>query len=193
MKASAKRSLALSCFMLVMIACIGLAMALQRSTLVEWWQPAAICILPACAAAFVLAGAFMRLCGIKSAVIGRIGAAAVAFSLLLGSFYALNYFKSDPSSARIVSAGVSSKHSEEKYQMRRVGRNRYVRGQKQMAYHVVVELPGMKAKEVDVSAGEYVRMRVGRRVDARVERGLFGLPVIKSIDLHSDRKKTNKK
>ena len=182
MKVKTRKSLVLCVFSLLVIAGIGLALALQWKTLVEWWKPALICVLPAFAAGFLLARCIRAAYGGMGILLSRAAGVVLAFSVFLCSFYALNYFKSDSASAEVVCARVASKHSEEEYQMRRIGRNRYVRGQKQMVYSLVIKLPDGAVRKIRVPVGEYVKTRVGRKVDVLIEKGLFGIPVIKDID-----------
>lgn len=163
---------------LVVIVSLGMALTLHRNTLTDWWVPAAICFVPACLLAALLSKKMLRFI---SAPLCWLAGFAVFFSVLLGGFYSLNYFRSDPASTEPCQATVASKYTEEHYHTRRVSRNRVVRGQPYTVYFISLELPDHKMKNMEVSAGEYAKIRTGQSLPLQVEKGLLGVPVIKNM------------
>lgn len=165
---------------LIAVAALGLAMALHRNTLIDWWVPAAICFAPAVVLAALLS---KKMLGFISAPFSRLAGFALFFCVLLGGFYSLNYYKADPASAESRQATVVGKYTEEHYHTRRISRNRAVRGQPYTVYFISLELPGRRIKHMEVSPGEYAKVRSGQSLPLEIEKGLLGVPVIKNMKL----------
>ena len=173
-----------------LVAAIGLGMAcvLQRNTLVEWWKPAAMCLLPGCAVGVLLGRVFSLVSATGNRVANYLAGVAVAFSLTLGGFYALNFYRSRPATAVVAEAVVVNKFTEERTRGGG-GRRHHGTREKYTAYCVVIEVEDGWKKKFDVSAGEYVKIRTGRKFSLDVEEGLFGFPVIKNMKLPVGRQK----
>lgn len=187
-----KRTATLVILIAVTIVLLGLAIALQGRTLVEWWKPAAICVLPALIAGAKGAGVARRLTGWSGRWGNAAAMAVVSFAILLGAFYTLNYCVTDKAAGASFDAVVAQKYTHERYDTKRVGR-RTVRGQKRMVYDVVVRLPDESTKKLAVTAGQYARTRIGQRFVIEVEEGLFGLRVIKHIGFPDGKKQIGKR
>jgi len=104
----------------------------------------------------------------------------VFFTVFLsGLLIGLNFMLTDFSSLPEVKAEVVDKYSETHYRSRRVGRNRYTRGEPYKVYYLDLRLPDGRLKEMSATLGQYNRRHKGDTVALPVERGLFGVPVIK--------------
>lgn len=173
-----------------LVAAIGLGMscALQRNTLVEWWKPAALCLVPGCLVGVALGRVFVLKSPSGSQPANYLAGVAVAFSLTLGGFYSLNFYKSRPDTAAVVEAVVAKKYTEERTRGGG-GRRHHGTREKYTAYCVRIEVDGGWKKDFDVKAGEYVKIRTGRKFNLDVEEGLFGFPVIKDMKLPLNKSK----
>lgn len=160
---------------------LGLASMIQRNTLIDWWLPTGACALLAMPCGYLIKGVIGRLTHFDKAIWNFLAGFALSFSIVIGLFYALNYYKSDGSTAKEFSARITNKYTEEHYQVKRVSRNRVRRGEKYWVYCISVEMPDGRRKKMEVSPGEYVKVRVGRHIKLQIEDGLFGIPVIKNM------------
>lgn len=174
---------------------LGMACVIQRDTLIDWWMPAAVCLLPAALLAFLYIRPLGRLTGISRPWMAACAAFALFFSVMLCSLYALNYYKSDHDTALACQATVTSKFTGERHRTKRVGRNRYVQGEPYTVYFIKMELPGGRVKELELTAGQYNNIRRGQKIDIEIEKGCLGVPVIKNMSLPKSkaRKKSPRK
>lgn len=168
---------------MIVVASLGMTFALQRDTIVDWWKPAAVCFIPACLFGYMLVGVMRAITGVRNRLINIFAGVVVSFSILSGSFYILNFYKSDAESSKTCHALVVNKYSEERYMVRRVSRHRSVRGQKQMVYYIIIKLPDERTKKIEVPVREYVKMHNGQKLTLKIENGFFGIPVIKNLNL----------
>ena len=170
-----------------------MAVTLQRSTLLQWWQPAGVCAIPALALG-LLCGKCMRVATASTnRLINATAATIVAFSLLLGGFYTLNYYNSDSSTAIECKAKVLHKHSEVRTESARAGRHGVTRKRTHTEYIIDIHVPDFGVKKITVKANEYSRISSGSNVTLTIERGLFGPKVIKRFTLPLRNTKKNLK
>lgn len=187
-----KRTATLVILLAFTIILLGIAVALQGRTLVEWWKPAAICLIPAIIVGAAAGNALRRLTRWSRRWLNAAAMSVISFSVLLGAFYALNYYKTDNSGAGTFDAVVAQKYTQERYDTKRVGR-RTVRGQKRTVYNVVITLPDESTKKISVTPGQYARTRIGQKFAIQIENGFFGLPVIKHIGFPDGKKHVRKR
>ena len=167
----------------------GMATMLHRNTIVAWRWPVIISLIVGAAVALNIRGFIGYLTGMANAAVNYAVATALVFALSIGAFYTINYYGSDPDTVESCKAEVCRKYKEEHYQVRRLSRNRTVRGQKYYVYYMDIRLPDGRRKPMSISAGEYSRLKVGRSLDLAVEKGFFGIPVIKNSAFPVDRQK----
>lgn len=160
---------------------LGLASVLQQHTLIDWWIPAGACGLLALPCGYLLKRLIYQLTHFKKAIWNILAGVVLSFSVFIGLFYSLNYYNSHEDTAQEYSAPIVNKYTEEHYQVKRVSRNRVRRGEKYWVYRISVEMPDGRRKKMEVSPGEYVKIRVGRHIKLRLEKGLFGITVIKNM------------
>lgn len=104
----------------------------------------------------------------------------VILAVLSSAFYMSNYFLADPGSKHPVTAEVVNKYSREQAKRRTVGRRIiYVPGEKTYTYHIVLRFENGLEKERPLPVKKYLKVRIGDRMEYDVERGFFGIPVIK--------------
>lgn len=163
---------------LVITFLLGISAGIQSNTIIEWWKPATTCAVAALAGTVLF---HKRLRLLKQENIKYLEyptAFAIIFSIMLCSFYCMNFFMSDQSTRQEYSVPVINKYSKEKYRTKRVGR-RTVRGEKYMTYYIQLRLPDGHIKSYDRPIGEYTKIKRGQQLNISVEDGLFGIPVIK--------------
>lgn len=165
--------IARSAMALIVITGLGMALALQRNTLIDWKYPAAICLGPA----IILTGLFAR-AGWLRKPLEMLLAAVITYSAAIGGFYTLNFYITDPASHHELHATVTAKNREERYRTRRLSRNRITRGEKYTVYTATLRLPDGREKRMEIRPQEYITMRVGRRITLQTETGLFGVSII---------------
>lgn len=168
---------------LVVMAFLGTGIALQSNTLIDWWKPAALCFLPAALVGFLMAGKLQWATTARSRLLNVAAGIFISFSIIYGGFIAMNYVKSDASTSASFKTSVVGKYSEERYRVKRVARHRTTRGEKYHVYCILVSLPEGKTKKVEVSPGEYIKIKRGQKIELKIEKGLFGIPVIKNLRL----------
>lgn len=160
---------------------LGLAAVLQNNTIIEWWKPVSICIPIALIFGFIMSGVIRQLTNFSKYFWNIIIGSVFSFSLLIGSFYSLNYYKSDEASQQKYSARVVNKFSEDHYHSQRVSRSHVRRGEKYKVYFINVELQNGSTKKIEIPVKEYIRIKEGKHVTLHIEKGLFGIPVIKNL------------
>lgn len=165
------------------IVMLALAVSLASVTMTRWSSPAAVCAVAAVPTGFLLASAFRMRFLPRFRILRFLMAFATAFCILLGTFYSLNFFLSDHSTQRTADTKVAALFGERHQHSRRVGRNRYVRGETYMEYYARILLPDSTTLKKKVPVDEYVRLRAGQRATLHMEDGLFGIPVIRNIDI----------
>ncbi len=161
----------------------GMAVLLSQNTLIAWWWPVMACVLPAWVIGVMLNGFTGRLTGFGSRLANCVAGSIVMFSVLICTFYSINFYGSSHDTAADYESVIVNKHTEERYRTKRLSRNRTVRGEKYNVYCVVVRLPDSKTRKFEVSAGEYSRVRQGQSLRLHIERGLLGVPVVKDLRL----------
>ena len=171
---------------LVAVSAAGMAFVIQNDTMVEWWLPTVICAMLAISVGYALRRPFGLILPTDNRLLAGTVGAVVAYSILIGAFYALNYYMSDSATSRQFKVAITGKTTEEHYRVRRVGRNRVGRGEKYYTHSVTVEWPDGRLKKLAVAVGEYNKLRTGDSISLTTEDGLLGLPVIK------DKKYTSK-
>lgn len=164
-----------------MIISLGMAAVIQNNTLIDWWVPASVCAVVAIPCGILLKGVVRWITHFVRPMWNIIAGCVLSFAVFLGSFYALNYYMADEASSQEYRVPVLDKFTEEHYHVQRVSRYRVRRGQKYQVYYVYVELPDSSGKKIEVPVSEYVKIKKGRRITLRMERGLFGITVIKNL------------
>lgn len=158
----------------------GMATVLHRNTIVAWQWPVIISLIVGATVALNFRSFIAYLTGVANTAVNYAVAAAFVFAISIGAFYTVNYYWSDPDTVVTCRAEVTRKYREEHYQVRRLSRNRTVHGQKYYVYFMEIRLHDGRLKPMSITAGEYSRLKAGRSVDLAVEKGFFGIPVIKN-------------
>ena len=164
---------------LVCIAGLGMASVIFGETLVEWWIPVVLCLSVSAAAAVPLGRRMKYLTTSSNRYVNFAAALVMVFSVVAGGLFTLNYYGSDRNSRSEVKAEVARKYRKTRHRSRRVSRRVYTQGEKYYVYYFELALPGGRRKELHVDTKQYHRTREGAVLTLEVEKGLFGVPVIK--------------
>lgn len=157
------------------LAGVTASISLHDATLVEWWKPVAVSVV----AAVVFTGLFSALR--KGEVLSVDSAMMLVWSgcVFCGLFYVSNYCFSDPDSRRVEDVTVVRRFKEERYRTRRLNRHTTVRGEKYYVERVEIAFGDGRRKSVRVSPSRYSRIRTGSLLRVNVEKGAFGVDVMK--------------
>lgn len=155
----------------------GLAMAIYSHTVVELWIPLSICSVAALLSGIWLWKPWRKMTDSDLFLPNYICHFVFSGVILLAVFFSLNRFlASGPEYDEQVK--VERKYSEKKYRNRRVGRNRYVRGEAYYEYYAEISLPDGRVKQLRLELPAYNRTRTGSTMTIRLRSGFFGFPVI---------------
>ena len=103
----------------------------------------------------------------------------VFFTVFLsGLLIGLNFMLTDFSSLPEVKAEVVDKYSETHYRSRRVGRNRYTRGEPYKVYKVQFRLDNGSLRTFQLPLSRYNKLRIGSAATLHQGPGALGVPVI---------------
>lgn len=166
--------------LLVALFLLGGALWLLGNTLVEWWIPVTIAVVPAAVTAMPLLPRWQWLFGFRKAIatlpIHLFFMSSVVFFMLLG----VNYWGTDKSTAHTEHTTVVAKFRKEHTRYRRVSRNHRVPDGKYHTWHLTLQFADGRTKNMEVPFSTYRNTRKGATRDLSIERGLFGMQVIKS-------------
>lgn len=156
-------------------ACLGAGFFFFDHTLVEWWLPVVVAI----AAALVVTGLLIVLLASKGKsydFLTVIGSFLFSGSIAYATFLGGNYLFASESSLHDEKVTVECKYSKEKHSG---GGGRYNRGPRRTyyTYHLLVEFPSGRQKEIDVPLERFNRIRNGSTLTLQCRKGLFGMTV----------------
>lgn len=188
MKKSICKNLSIVVLVLIVIFALGASMALQSFTLVEWWIPTSVCAVIAVAVTIPFGRLIRQVAKFLPGYLKYPIVFILFFSILLSTFYIINYQITDPMSSIEYSAPVVRKYSEERTRTKRSGRRSYGE-EKYNVYFIEIELCDGRIKKLERPLREYLKIRKGDKIRLKVEKGLFGINVIK---LDRDKLNSNK-
>lgn len=106
---------------------------------------------------------------------------AIIGSIAYSAFLSANIHLADPASGHVETVMVTDKQHKTHDTYRRIRKNRYVKDGVRHTYHVEFEFNGGTRKTVQVSNSLYRHYRNGCSYDLIMQKGLFGIPVIKDM------------
>jgi len=171
------RALMLVLMVFLTIASLGGIVGLADRTLVKWWLPGIVCLLIASVAAPLTAGLWGRLTGSNLRLLNM--GVALLFTLVFtsGIFYSCNYIFAS-SQGHEEKMEIVRKYTKTRYQSKRVGRNRYVRGAPYKVYFADIVFPDGRKKSLEIPFKSYKKCREGSEGKIMISRGFFGADVI---------------
>lgn len=103
----------------------------------------------------------------------------ILFTILLTSlFYIINYTCADRDASYTENAAITAKHSSVHYHSRRVGRNRYTKGEPYNVYDIKIQFKDSTVRKLRVPLSKYNKYRNGAEIRLTMAKGLLGAPVI---------------
>ena len=164
---------------LLIIVALGFSIGLQSLTIIDWWKPTALCMLLAIPATAFLARYMACLTRPMFRYLEYPAAFLLSFSILIGTFYCINYFLSDPSTRYEYEAPVVRKYSEVRTRSHKTGKRSY-REEHYRVYIVEIQMEDGKIKKLEKPLRAYNRIKEGGTLRLLLEDGLFGIRVIKN-------------
>ena len=173
------RTIVLVAVLFISFIMFGFGLAIYGNTLTKWWIP----VVPAITFAAVTTPIFIKrwhsLTESYSLIYNGVCHLFTTFSVAYFLFLGCNYFMADDSTLVVEKTEVVKKYSKAHTRYRRVGRNRRVPDGHYYTYHILLRFSDGREKEQEVILQSYNRIRTGSSRDVKVEKGLFGLSVIK--------------
>lgn len=172
-------TVALSSVALVGYVC---AFVLKNFTMVDFSRAMFVCFLVAAAAGLFVWRLFAAVSGSIRFSVNYLIACVFLTGLFSGMFFMLNFCFSSVSTDHDEKVAVVRKYKETRYRMKRIARNRYVRGERYYEYYIDCRYGDGSVKPMLVSVSRFNRLRSGDSIGVGIEEGLFGFPVVKRRD-----------
>lgn len=163
---------------LVSLGCYGLSIAIHHDTLINGWWPIAIATVVAVITSMWGWKLWIWLTDMKAVWINCIVHIVITTSILLASFYSVNYWAADRASEISRQVEITSKYYKIHHRTNRTGRRSYSRGTPYKVYFIEITFPSGRTKELQLPYSEYHRLKTGSKITLQVQRGFFGIPVI---------------
>ncbi len=149
-------------------------------TLVEWWLPLTISLCAALLLWVLLKEKWARrwpdTYGWLRCALHFLYATVLSGALLLG----VNFAAADDATLHDEPVEVLRKYRTKHHRSRRVGRNRYAKGEPYYKYKFDARFADGRVKTLEVPLKRYNTLRQGSTIGLPLETGLFGWPVIES-------------
>ena len=160
--------------------CFGaVAAVLWERTLIEWWVVPSGAMVVGLGTAFLAGDKWKAVTTTLNRPVNRTFHALATTVVISCCVIGANYLWAAPDSAVEVEVPVIEKFRKEHQRTRRVGRHRYVNAGVWYSYHLKVEMPDGRMKNIEVGRGEYSRAREGALKKLTLQQGMLGIPVIK--------------
>lgn len=173
---------------LLTLLCYMLAISLRNYTMVSFPMVMSVCLTVGAVGGVLAAPLAAWFTRRSSFALNAALATVVMTGVWAGLFYTLNFAFADAAAGHSERAVVERKYRETHYRSRKVGRNRYVRGEPYYEYYFDVRYANGSVKPMLVSAERYRRVDRSDSITVNISRGLFGFPVIKGNN-RSDKKR----
>lgn len=166
---------------LLMFACLGVALAIYRRTVVEAWVPGGIALALAALSGLGLRRRRTDFVWTRDKVMDLLLVIMLLASAILTLLYALNFMFSDPSSRRLERATVGRRYTEVHHRTKRVGRRHVGQGEPYDVYYVEIVFLGGQHKTQQITRSHFDRIQACDTIGLWMEDGLLGFPVIKGV------------
>lgn len=94
-------------------------------------------------------------------------------------FYILNFSCSKENTHHTETAIVIDKRKEVRHKTKRISRRHYTQGEPYNVYYLDIQFNNGTVKPYSIKQRQYSRFRIGDSINVQIEKGLFGLNVIK--------------
>lgn len=171
-------TVAIAVFILTVISGGGAAFFMGRTLM-----SAMYIVVPSVAFGFILSylliGVSYRISGSRNFLMNYIGA-GVFLSAIAALMFLMGNFTLKGTERHIEEATVERVFSRKEHHTRRVGRRYVSSGQSYKVYYMELVFRDGQKKQIRLGRNPSQRYRKGTRLELSVEKGLFGIPVIKS-------------
>lgn len=179
----AKRRIGFSILVGVIISicmlCYGAAFALVSRTLITGWIPFAISFVLALISGSTLWKIWIRITESENFWINYLCHIAAATGIIATLLLGCNYFFADEDTLHTENVTVERKYYKTRHRSRRVGRRYTTNGEPYKVYYMEIRFSDGRLKEQSLSFDEYRKTKKGKNLEIPVEKGLFGINVIK--------------
>lgn len=166
---------------LVSLGCYGFSITLHHDTLINGWWPLGISAAVAIITSLWGWQLWKWLTDMRAVWVNCIVHIIVTTSVLLLLFYSINYYGSRPSSEITRDVEITSRYYKIHHHSNRTGRHSYSRGAPYKVYFIQITFPSGRTKDLQLPYSEYRRLHKGSHLSLQLQRGFFGIPVIKNL------------
>ncbi|MDE6459227.1 MAG: hypothetical protein K2K52_00120 [Paramuribaculum sp.] len=166
---------------LVAMVTYGTAAVMFNNLLTPWWMPTGWAFSLSLLSFVLMPGLFRIVTDSGNRWLNGIVHSVVITGVFLCSITLINRVGIDSRPNVTVEAQIVRTYQTTHYTTRRLSRNTYVKGSPYQMYHVVVQFPGGKEKNITVPRSTYTRLSRKRHIEVTLIRGLLGMEIIKGI------------
>lgn len=123
---------------------------------------------------------FRRITFVKNRVAAYIVSSLMDASVVAALFLTLNYYCSDSGSSHKETVEIEDRYTQRHEGTRKVGKHRYQKITPYNTYHIRINIGG-REKNIELTEKQYSAYRDRNKVELTLERGLFGMDVIKEM------------
>lgn len=176
---SAARYFLIGLLIIALFISIGGSMAIYSNTIVKPWIPTAGAAIIASVSVPVCARWWKFVTQCSQLWVNGLCHVIFTGSLLLFSFYFCNFYFARRETIHAERAVIERLYSETHYKTKRISRRTYGRGEPYQQYYMEVRLEDGRTKNLSVKFDDYRRLKKMDTVQLKMERGLWGIPVIR--------------
>lgn len=155
------------------------AYALGNLTMISFPIAVGVSLIAAALAGITLLPVWQRWSGLSNPALNVLLATVILGGVISAGFYVSNFAFAKEETSHTEKAVITKKYRETRYRSKRVGRNRYVRGEQYYEYYFDVEYSNGRIKPMIVNAKRYSKARTGDTITVNIQQGLYGFAVVK--------------
>ena len=176
---SAARYFFIGLLIVALLIFIGGSMAIYSNTIVNPWIPIASAAIIALVSVPPCARWWKFVTQCHQPWINGLCHVIFTGSLLLFIFYFSNFYFAKHDTIHTERAVIERLYSETHYKTKRISRRTYGRGEPYQQYYMEVRLEDGRSKNLSLKLDDYRRLKRMDTVQLKMERGLWGIPVIR--------------
>jgi hypothetical protein len=160
------------------IFCYAGSAVMQDYTLAQWWVLPGVAFLISAVSACWGWQMWRWLSEINNVVVNVIIHIVFFTGFLSAMFYGSNMLWADSAAAYDADAVVVEKYTKMRQPVQRSGRRTYTHGRPYRVYFITLRLSDGRVKDRELSRKKYSRVHAGDTLTLRLEKGLWGIPVV---------------
>lgn len=158
---------------------LGFGVAIYANSITQWWVPVIPAAMVALGTAPMIYFRWERFTDTGSKIANFLCHIFVFGSITYFLFLGVNYWCADPETKVVEQTEVIDKYQKQHTRYRRVSRNRRVPDGHYYTYHLLLRFNDGREKEIEVKFDTYRKTRNGGHRNVSLEKGFFGITVIK--------------